>query len=88
MNSETILVLVLVEEWEAKQKARERDSEDLIKKKHREADALKQQKLEQFKKQAGEQSEAKHLDMAEQHLRERVSTLFFISLDVGYSVSL
>ncbi|KAL4223475.1 hypothetical protein ACF0H5_016946 [Mactra antiquata] len=59
-------------EWEAKQKAREAAAEDIIKKKHREADALKQQKLEQFKKQAAEHSEAKHLDVAEQHLREKV----------------
>lgn len=61
-----------MKEWEAKRAARETETEDLIKKKHREADALKQQKLEQFQKQAAEHTEAKHLDVAEQHLRERM----------------
>lgn len=64
----------LTGEWEARQKAREQDQEDAIKRKHREADLEKQRKLEAFNKQAAERHEAKHLDMAEQHLKERVGS--------------
>ncbi|XP_052798476.1 muscle M-line assembly protein unc-89-like isoform X3 [Mya arenaria] len=60
-----------MKEWEAKRVSREKDTEDLIKKKHREADLEKQRKLEAFSKQAAQHTEAKHLDMNEQHLREK-----------------
>lgn len=68
-----ITVFLFTEEWEAKRAAREAEREDPIKRKHREAELMKQQKLKQFEKQAAEHHESKHLDMAEQQLRERVS---------------
>lgn len=62
-----------MKEWEAKQaeRAKARDTEDPIKKRHREADLEKQKKLEAFKEQAKEHHESKHLEIAEQHLRDK-----------------
>ncbi|KAH3891532.1 hypothetical protein DPMN_015636 [Dreissena polymorpha] len=58
-------------EWEAKRESRQKEAQDLIKEKHRQADLDKQRKLDAFQKQAATHHEAKHLDMAEQHLREK-----------------
>ncbi|XP_060584855.1 muscle M-line assembly protein unc-89-like isoform X3 [Ruditapes philippinarum] len=61
-----------MKEWEAKRAARHVETEDPIKRKHREADLMKQKKMEQFQKQAADHHESKHLDLAEQQLRERM----------------
>ncbi|XP_053375508.1 titin homolog isoform X2 [Mercenaria mercenaria] len=60
-----------MKEWEAKRAGRP-EPEDAIKRKHREADLMKQQKLQQFQKQAAQTHESKHLDLAEQQLRDRL----------------
>ena len=78
----TLIGFPFSEEWEARQKAREGQQEDAIKRKHREADLEKQRKLEAFNKQAADRHESKHLDMAEQHLKDRVSVLSISPLTV------
>jgi hypothetical protein len=72
LNFHCFFFLHLTEEWEAKRAARHVETEDPIKRKHREADLMKQKKMEQFQKQAADHHESKHLDLAEQQLRERV----------------
>ena len=62
----------ITEEWEAKQASRQKDTSDLIKEKHRLADLEKKKKLAAFDKQAATHKESKHLDLAEQQLKEKV----------------
>ena len=71
VNVNKLLKFLIAEEWEEKRR-QHGGSEDLLKKRQREADLEKQKKLEAYKVQAAQPHEQKHLDVREQRIKEKM----------------
>ncbi|KAL3856779.1 hypothetical protein ACJMK2_011497 [Sinanodonta woodiana] len=58
-------------EWEQKRQQREKETEDVIRQKHRAADEEKQRKMEEFKKQAAEHRDSRAHEISSQLVQEK-----------------
>ena len=65
-------IISITEKWAEERKQREAASEDMLKKRQKEADLEKQRKLEAYKAQAAQPHEDKHLEFRERQLKEKM----------------